>query len=898
MDIFSFWAKSQLSADGSLQLHALPCHLLDVAAVADVLLERFPKRLERLAALLDSDPQALRGLIVRLAALHDLGKFHPDFQSKLPDRCAEELRRFTGTGEAPLHHTLLGFEIADRLRLATRFEAQLPAVPKSAIRLLLTSVMSHHGRPMERPANATHWRRSVETITPPINDFIDRAFALIPCSSPVLRGEPSASQIAAFSWALAGLVVLADWIGSNEDYFKYRKTVDDLSDYWLHARSQAAEAVEKAGLMPASAREAFHPSNLLPKGRGRAELSPLQKAAAAIPIAAGPNLFIVEDMTGAGKTEAALILAERLLAADAASGIYFALPTMATSNAMYGRMAGVYRGLFAQNAAPSLVLAHGRRDLDDRFTGSILDADTLKPVSHPASEDNETAQHACASWIADDRRKAFFAHVGVGTVDQALLSVLPRKYQALRLWALADRVLIVDEAHSYDAYVSRELERLIEFHAALGGSTIILSATLAEDTRNRLVNAWRKGSGGEPALLSSAAYPLITAVARGACEEMPVDARKELCRSVPVRRIATFDEAVAHVVAFARDGAPVAWIRNAVDDAIEACEALEKAGLEPLLLHARFAMGDRIDREAKIQTMLGRDSTPEQRRGFVLVGTQILEQSLDYDVDAMVSDLAPVDLIIQRAGRLWRHPGREGRLAPRELLIFSPDTDGAVDADWYRGMSPRAAAVYDHHGFVWRSAGALFDAGEIRAPEGLRDLIAKVYGTDAPEFPPALEAASMKAEAKAMSGKSMAEINLLTLEKGYGGDNAGWTSDVEISTRLEDGPSVTFRLARLAGGAVVPWCKPTGCCAAALRRAWALSEVRVQERLAKGVPEPEGELARAIDAAKKDWGKWEQEIPLLLLERGEGEPWRGVVLRKDGPATALYDDRLGLRFEA
>ncbi|WP_127076248.1 CRISPR-associated helicase Cas3' [Rhodomicrobium lacus] len=900
MDMFSFWAKSQTGAGGSLQLHALPCHLLDVAAVADVLLERFPRRLERLAALLDADPQALRGLIVRLAALHDLGKFHPDFQSKLPDLCPEELRRFTGTGEAPLHHTELGFGIAQKLKLASLFKAQLPEIRASGILQLLTAVMSHHGRPREIPSNSTHWSRSVETITPPINDFIDRAFALIPCAGPVLRGKPSASQLAAFSWALAGLVVLADWIGSNEECFAYRETVGDLSAYWRHARAQAVEAVERAGILPASAREAFDPSDLLPRGSGRPELSPLQKSSAAIPISDGPNLFIIEDMTGAGKTEAALILAERLLAADAASGIYFALPTMATSNAMYGRLAGVYRKLFADGAAPSLVLAHGRRNLDDRFTGSIFDPGVSKPARFPAHDDaNETAQHACASWIADDRRKAFFAHVGVGTVDQALLAVLPRKYQALRLWALADRVLIVDEAHSYDAYVSRELERLIEFHAALGGSTIILSATLAEETRNRLVGAWSRGASAEGRVVSNHGYPLITAVSPGAVHEKRVEARADLCRSVPVRRVATFDEAVAHVAAFARDGAPVAWIRNAVDDAIEACEALEKAGLEPLLLHARFAMGDRIDREAKIQTLLGRESTSEQRRGFVLVGTQILEQSLDYDVDAMVSDLAPVDLIIQRAGRLWRHPGRKGRLAPRELLIFSPHPDGAIDADWYRGMSKRAAAVYKDHAIVWRSAKALFDAGEIRAPEALRDLIAKVYGPDERTFPDALQRSVIDADGAAMASFSVAEINLLSLKDGYGGDNAAWSADVDVSTRLEDGPSVTFRLARLEGGAVVPYRTLEGEGAEARRRTWALSEVRVQERLAKGVPKPEGELARAIDVAKKDWGRWEQEIPLLLLARGgEGEPWRGSVEREKGAATAVYDDRLGLRFEA
>jgi CRISPR-associated endonuclease/helicase Cas3 len=212
-------------------------------------------------------------------------------------------------------------------------------------------------------------------------------------------------------------------------------------------------------------------------------------------------------------------------------------------------------------------------------------------------------------------------------------------------------------------------------------------------------------------------------------------------------------------------------------------------------------------------------------------------------------------------------------------------------------MSKRAAAVYAHHGLVWRSAKALFDAGEIRAPDGLRDLIAKVYGPDPAPFPQALEAASDKAEGADMAGRSIAGINLLTLEKGYGGDNAGWSSDVDISTRLEDGPSVTFRLARLDGGEVVPWCAPDGSGAAALRRAWALSEVRVQERLARGVPDPDGERARAVAAAKEVWGKWEQDIPLLVLEeRDEGEPWHCSALRGNGQAIALYDTRLGLRF--
>jgi CRISPR-associated endonuclease/helicase Cas3 len=695
MDFFLFWGKSRQAADGQTEIHLLACHLLDIAAVADVLLERFPKRLERLAALLNADPCALRGLLVRLAALHDLGKFHPDFQRKVDGHCKRrlpELIKYIDCRERPIRHDILGFLIAQEIELTARFDMLFPALQPYEVEDLFRPVMLHHGRPADEPTS-THWRNAVNEIEPAINRFIEEAFALIPCDAPPLRNQPSEAQLAVFSWALAGLIVLADWIGSNEEYFEYCENVGCQSAYWERAKWQAETAINKIGILPVALQQTFDAANLLPMTAGkRAELSPLQQAAATIPIANGPNLFIVEDMTGAGKTEAALILAARLLAAGAASGLYFALPTMATSNAMYDRMAGVYRRLFADDARPSLVLAHGRRELNDAFARAIFDAGDHGAVQRAEADDaDETAQSACARWIGDDRRKAFFAHVGVGTIDQALLAVLPRKHQALRLWALADRVLIVDEAHAYDAYVSRELERLVEFHTALGGSTVILSATLPNQTRGALLETWSKGAHAKTRAPESGSYPLITAISRGAFEEKSVEARTELCRSVPVRRVGSFEESVQYVAARAKDGAPVAWIRNAVDDAIEACEALEKHGLEPLLLHARFAMGDRIDRESDLQRKLGRDSKPEDRRGLVLVGTQILEQSLDYDVDAMLTDLAPVDLIIQRAGRLWRHPNREGRLAARELLVFSPDPNGAVDPDWYRAMSKNVA---------------------------------------------------------------------------------------------------------------------------------------------------------------------------------------------------------------
>lgn len=212
-----------------------------------------------------------------------------------------------------------------------------------------------------------------------------------------------------------------------------------------------------------------------------------------MPLPAGPMLAIVEDVTGSGKTEAALLLASRLMRSGLASGVFMAMPTMATANAMYGRLEVCYLSLFTEKA--SLVLAHGRRDLNPDFLASVSDRNAASRQTE-SEETGDQASAACAAWIADDRRKAFLADVGVGAVDQAFLGVLPSRHQALRLWGLADRVLVVDEAHAYDAYMGRELERLLEFHAALGGSAIVLGDSSSR--RSRPVSVARRKPSGAP----------------------------------------------------------------------------------------------------------------------------------------------------------------------------------------------------------------------------------------------------------------------------------------------------------------------------------------------------------------------------------------------------------------
>lgn len=293
--------------------------------------------------------------------------------------------------------------------------------------------------------------------------------------------------------------------------------------------------------------------------------------------------------------------------------------------------------------------------------------------------------------------------------------------------------------------------------------------------------------------------------------------------------------------------------------------------------------------------LLGKSSAPETRRGVVLVGTQVLEQSLDYDVDCMFTDLAPIDLVVQRAGRLWRHTDREHRpVATPELVVVSPDPVHVENRDWYAQVSHRAASVYRHHGIVWRSARTLFQTGVIETPGGIRALIEAVYGMDGSDVPPPLQKASNDAEGNAAAGRSIAGANLLRVEKGYGGEDALWQSETGTPTRLAE-PVTVFRLGHVIDGAIEPLCRAED---GDPRRSWALSEVSIASRRASGVPDSSGPLATLMHKAKAGWPGWERDRqPLLVLER-DGDRWRGTTLR-DGQATpVLYDRQLGFRFES
>jgi CRISPR-associated endonuclease/helicase Cas3 len=891
--LLSAWGKARPRPDAPHPWHPLAYHCLDVAAVGEAALASRPWLAAAIARDLGWAPDQVTRSLPFLLALHDIGKLALTFQAKCPELWPARLLGTPSRAADPGHG-------ASGLTLLRAVEGELadlfPGWRPDMLDTLLAPFLGHHGRPVRAAGTP------VIELLGPRQEAVAAArllirhlrLALAPCPvSPPDRLKRARRA----SWRLAGLAVLADWVGSSQVAFPYHAPTLGLADYLATVARLSAEAALRAvGIVPvppmattglrALSDEVFAPSDV-------------QAWTEAVPLPEGPVLALLEDVTGSGKTEAALVLAHRLMAEGRAHGLWAGLPTMATANAMFDRMANMYRRLFVGDRSPSLALAHGRARLHPGF----VEAARLDPAQKGGDEAEadrrgDASGAACAAWIASEQRKSFLAEVGVGTIDQAILGVLPSRYQALRLLGLAERVLIVDEAHAYDAYMSRELAGLIEFQAALGGHVVILSATLPRSTKAELARAFARGLDIAAPPLTGRGYPLVTLVsAAGAIEEARAP-RPDLKRQATIERLPDAGTALQRIAGAAAAGAAVAWIRNSVDDALEAVAALRTHGIDAELFHARFAMGDRLAIERRVVGRWGRKGDPAGRPG-VLVATQVIEQSLDLDFDLIVTDLAPIDLLLQRLGRLWRHTWRPRPIPGPHLLIVSPAPVADPGPGWYRDLLPRASWVYRDHALLWLTARRLFVEGGLERgeralsiPEDVPDLVESVYDQAGREgLPPGLERAGRAAEQSQKVDAALARRNLLSLDRGYGGDHAGWADEAHVPTRLGD-DTVTFRLGRIVEGRIGPWWRDPE--TVDEERAWSFSEVTVRRTWAKDTVVPPT-WAAATQAVRVGWGPHDADKPLLVLEH-DGDGGVGTVVdRSDATCDVCYDPAMGLR---
>ncbi|MEJ5927020.1 CRISPR-associated helicase Cas3' [Corynebacterium sp. H128] len=648
----SLWAKSGRE-DAYLRL---PQHLIDAACVAEWLWENWVagSLKNTLSARWKLSQEQVGRLYCFYAGTHDVGKATLSFQ-RLSD--SSYLLAPVEAAGLPLNWALGEGEnikfphgTASALIMASWLERW--GMSRLRSMRIASVVDAHHGFTSSSDLLRSH----VETIAeyPPAwsaihTELLDSMAELIGVNDVLdqldqLRGPyPEALQL------LTGLVIMADWIASNEDAFPY--------DFVHPQRQRLDQAMAVIDLpspwapidVSSSLEELFRYTFGWPEDF---EVRPVQETAVAAAHAApGPTLMIIEAPTGEGKTEAGLACAHVLGANTGAQGVFLAAPTMATANGLFERTVDWAQRTSVGGEVASMFLAHSKNQLSKPYRAlrySSIGADTTKYGSVIASQ-----------WLSG-RNRGILADFVVGTVDQVLMMALQTRFSMLRHVGLAGKVIIIDEVHAYDAYMSQYLYCTLEWLARYGVNVILMSATLPPQQRKKLAAAYASelASEAEMKALDSAAYPLVSVVNAEGVQAIQVPPR-------PTDLIATVERIedelptlCGEVSALLIDGGIALLICNTIKRAQETFDALiEVYPGEVELHHAAFIASQRSDKEDTLRAKLG----PKERRGAnrplrqVVVATQVAEQSLDIDADVLVTDIAPIDLLIQRAGRLHRH---------------------------------------------------------------------------------------------------------------------------------------------------------------------------------------------------------------------------------------------------
>ena len=643
--------------------HPLAHHSIDVAAVflRMIGLPVVRNRLETAAKRRLADVECHR--LAVLAFLHDIGKLHPGFQAK---GWPEDLRR-----GPPYGHLKEGCAF---LTLACRgpehpFHETMREIMGwgESIGPLVAASIAHHGRPVEWPADPTlggwqdldHYDWRAETRV--MDDALRRWFApAFEAADEPLPDEPLLHHV------FAGLVALADWIGSDIRFFPFVDPFDPAYDATAHDRAlKSLEAVGfDPGALPTGPAVDFH------RMTGFYKPNPAQAATAAVDT--GARLLILESETGSGKTEAALWRFTRLFEAGKVSGLYFAVPTRAAARQLHDRVVRALRRAFGAEA-PEAVLAVPGMLRAGEFKGQRL--------PHWRVRWDDDGEPTPQRWAAEHATRFLAATVAVGTVDQAMLAGLQVKHAHLRGSALARSLLVIDEVHASDAYMTEIMAELLKGHLAVGGYAMLMSATLGARARVR----WTDEAMPDFETARAAPYPALWAGGENA-PRAAADAGAP--KIVHPEAVSTMDpaEAARRAISAARRGARVLVIRNTVRMAVATWRAVSEAGGESLLMraagepalhHSRFAVEDRLLLDEAVEEAFAPHRTRD-RQGCIAVGTQTLEQSLDIDADLLIADLCPMDVLLQRIGRLHRHdlPRPDGFETARAAVLLP---EGGLD---------------------------------------------------------------------------------------------------------------------------------------------------------------------------------------------------------------------------
>ncbi|QAY71395.1 CRISPR-associated helicase Cas3' [Xylanimonas protaetiae] len=873
----SVWAKSWPMNRPEIEEWApLWRHLRDAAAVAGRLWDEWlPRGVRDLIAKAAGGEDGGRTLVVFLAGVHDIGKATPAFavqvgvlrdqmhqagltmpvaipeRSTMPHGIAGQviLERWLG-----LRH---GWRVRDAATLGSVVGGHHGVTPgvMDLERSRAARSTGGHLTPSGELLGVGTWEAVQDELLDHVAEHVGASEHLV---GDAWKGLPTTVLALALS-----LVVVADWLSSNADLFPLtpvgsRRPLDQPGD---DDEARLAAAWGRVHLprpwdtldVAATADELLATRFELSEG---AKARPVQIAVVEAARTMDPaGILVVEAPMGEGKTEAAMLAAEVLAARTGAGGVLVALPTQATADAMFRRVMRWITRLGAPTAVGSALvpdggddaerrsvfLAHGKAWLNPEYAAVPRGASTARDVGRDADGGRAAASQALGGAYVDGwmngRRKGVLADFVVGTIDQVLFGALQSRHVALRHLALARKVVILDEVHSFDAYMNTYLERALEWLGAYRVPVVALSATLPPSLRDRLVEAYRRGAQAvdrparrgwsrrapgavpgvasgvvpgvasvvapavvpgaaadevspqtQPAPSSAASSPapsssVVTSLEGGVPVSRAVDGTSRPRRVLLETGPGDDDGVVAQVADAVRDGGCVLVVRNTVKRAQETYRALAaELGDDATLLHSRFLAGDRKVREAALVEQLGpppEGGTRGKRpRRLVVVATQVVEQSLDVDFDLLVTDLAPTDLLLQRIGRLHRHE----RPADHRPPGLSEARCVVVGADWATSPVelPRGSvAVYGRHLLLRAAAQVLRVAGvswAIELPVDIAPLVAEAY-EEAPLGPADWQAGMAEAALVDQQGRSAAESRARTFRlppPRARGDLVGW----------------------------------------------------------------------------------------------------------------------------
>lgn len=597
------------------------------------------------------------------AATHDVGKVSPTFYNKLMRACGLPL---ISNVNPDLEKQWGGHAGV----------SQLTAKAMNAPEHIPEILGQHHGftppisgkRANDDVFGSTAWQQEREKLVIALQEALGESWPKI--------------ESYAQARLLAGLTTVADWIGSGE-YF------EDPTANW---QENISLALDKAGFIQPTYKKDLSFEQVF-------GFSPRKAQSLLIKQAANPGIYVLEAPMGLGKTEAALYVAYQQLVSGRASGVYFALPTQLTSNKIFERFQGFLAQILTEDCQQRSLLLHANAWLYDTDMGE---------EGRPGG-----------AWF-NQAKRGLLAPFAVGTIDQALMAAMHVKHGFVRAFGLAGKVVILDEVHTYDAYTGTLLDALVKLLRELDCTVIILSATLNQKRRQQIIGC----------KTSSMAYPLITSLPQQAQAVTEVVIPKGESRQVQLTLQENNDLALEEALKRAEQGQQILWIENTVKEAqeryLDLAARANELGVACGLLHSRFTLHDRHNIEEKWVGLFGKAGWPQrQQQGRILVGTQVLEQSLDIDADFMVSRFAPTDMLLQRFGRLWRHEDTPRcSFAKPEAWLLAPKLEPAIE----NPTAEFGSSAFVYSPFVLcRSLEVWQDKTQVRLPDDIRSLIEDTY---------------------------------------------------------------------------------------------------------------------------------------------------------------------------